>query len=102
MNKNTYDNLRAVGSFPGKLYGLPKIRKASVPVLSAIKCHNFKLAKFLVPLLTSQASTDFTISDVFTFAAEIQKRRDLNNTFMVGLDKVSLLMFLALKPSTLS
>ena len=53
IDKATYDKLRAVGSSPGKLYGLPKTHKSGVPlrpILSAVTCHNYNIAKFLVPL----------------------------------------------------
>ena len=93
IDKATYDRIRAVGSSPGKLYGLPKTHKTGVPVrpiLSAVTCHNYKLAKFLVPLLSPLASSDFTVTDVFSFAKEIQERTDLNRQFMISLDIESL------------
>jgi len=93
LDKNTYDNLRAVGSNPGKLYGLPKTHKVGVPVrpiLSAVTCHNYKLAKFLVPLLAPLASSEYTVSDVFSFTKEIQERSDFERTLMVSLDIESL------------
>jgi len=67
LDKPSYDSIRATGSLPGKLYGLPKIHKANVPlrpILSALTCHNYKLSKFLVPLLSPLTLSDFNISDV--------------------------------------
>jgi hypothetical protein len=93
IDKNTYDNLRAVGSSPGKLYGLPKTHKAGVPlrpILSAITCHNYKLAKFLVPLLTPIASSEYTVSDVFNFAKEMQQAVFSQRHLMISLDIESL------------
>ena len=44
IDKCSYNNICAVGSFPGKLYSLPKTHKTGVPVrpiLSAVNCHNY-------------------------------------------------------------
>ena len=93
IDKATYDNIRSIGSYPGKLYGLPKTHKTGVPVrpiLSAVTCHNYKLAKFLVPLLAPLAESEYTISDVFNFNKEIQERNDSYRTLMVSLDIESL------------
>ena len=93
IDKIAYENLRGIGSNPGKLYGLPKTHKAGVPVrpiMSALTCHNYKLAKFLVPLLSPLASSEYTVSDVFNFTKEIQERSDLNRTLMISLDIESL------------
>ena len=80
--------MRAVGSNPGKLYGLPKTHKIGEPmrpILSAVSCHNYNLAKFLVPLLSPIANSVYTVSDVFTFAKDIQQRVDMNKTSMISL-----------------
>ena len=93
IDKNVYDNLRAIGSSPGKLYGLPKTHKTGVPlrpILSAVTCHNYKLAKFLAPLLSPLAASEYTVSDVFSFCKEIQHRVDLNRKLMISLDIESL------------
>ena len=41
------------------------------PILSAINTPSYKLAKFLVPLLTPLTSNDYTIKDSFSFAEEV-------------------------------
>ena len=41
------------------------------PILSAINTPSYKLAKFLVPLLTPLTSNDFTIKDSVSFAEEV-------------------------------
>ena len=69
LDKKVCNDLTATGSSPGKLYGLPKTHKNGVPVrpiLSAITCHNYKLAKFLVPLLSPLAYSEYTVSDVIS------------------------------------
>lgn len=93
IDKFTYEKIRAVGSNPGKLYGLPKTHKAGVPmrpILAAMTCHNYELAKFLVPLLSPLTVSDYTIVDTFNFASEIQCRTDPQRLLMVSLDIESL------------
>ena len=93
LDKDTYNNLRAIGSSPGKLYGLPKTHKTGVPlrpILSAVTCHNYTLAKFLVSLLSPLASSDYTVSDVFSFTNEIRQRADIDRKLMISLDIESL------------
>jgi hypothetical protein len=93
VDKSVYNSIRACGSFPGKLYGLPKTHKTGVPVrpiLSAVTCHNYNLAKFLVPLLNPLTVSDNNISDTFQFADTIRKRVDLSPTLMVSFDVESL------------
>ena len=54
LSEECYTHLSPSGSKPGILYGLPKVHKHNVPIrpiLSAVGTYNFKLAKFLVPLL---------------------------------------------------
>jgi hypothetical protein len=89
LDKFTYNSIRSCGSYPGKLYGLPKTHKSGVPVrpiLSAVTCHNYKLAKYLVPLLSPLTLSDNNISDVFQFTKSIQERVDCSPTLMVSLD----------------
>src|ERR1051325_3987711 len=76
-----------------KLYGLPKTHKPGVPlrpILSAVTCHNYNLAKFLLPLLSPLSSSEYTVSDVFSFTKEIQQRVDVERKLMISLDIESL------------
>ena len=59
LSQQNYNKLRPVGSRPGILYGLCKVHKACVdncppfrPILSAIGTPTYKLAKYLVPILS--------------------------------------------------
>ena len=47
--------------------GLPPFR----PILSAIGTPTYKLAKFLVPILSDKTQNDFTVKDSFTFVDDI-------------------------------
>ena len=66
------------GSRPGILHGMAKVHKPVInwcpsllPILSAINTPSYKLAQFLVLLLTPLTSDDFTIKDSFPFAEEL-------------------------------
>ena len=63
---------------PGIMYGSCKVHKTSVgncpsfrPILSALNTLTYKLAKFLVPILTPLTTNEFTVKDSFHFAEEI-------------------------------
>ena len=71
-----YKDLTLSGSKPGIMYGLAEVQKVVTdglpifrPILSAIAATTCKLAKFLVPMLTTN---ECTIQDSFTFAKELQ------------------------------
>ena len=78
LTTNQYKKVKAIGSRPGILYGLCKVHKAIIdvcppfrPILSAIGTPSYKLAKFLVPKLSSIMFNEFTVKDSFTFTEEI-------------------------------
>ena len=72
------NQLYLCGSRPGILYGMAKVHKPVTdrcasfrPILSETNTPSYKLAKFLVPLLTPLTSNDYTIKDSFSFAEEV-------------------------------
>ena len=80
------------GSQPGILYGLSKIPKRIVgnpppppppcrPILSAINTPTYKIAHFLVPILTPVTCNQFTVKDSFKFTEEI---RTQNKQFIMS------------------
>ena len=61
---------------PGILYGLPKTHKEATPmrpILSAIGTFNYKLAKFLGPILQPIATNEHTIHSCQMFAKEVKQ-----------------------------
>ena len=75
LSTKQYKKIKAVGSKPGILYGLCKVQKTITdvcppfrPILSAIESPSYKLAKFLVPKLSSITFNEFTAKDSFAFA----------------------------------
>ena len=70
------------------MYGICKVHKDIIdncppfwPNLSAINTPTYKLAKFLVPILKSLTSNEYTIKDSFAFAAEIVEQ---DSEFFMG------------------
>ena len=62
-------------SRPGILYGSPKVCKPCIinnpnfhPILSAIRTPTYKLAKYLVPILSPVTVNEFSVHDSFSFA----------------------------------
>ena len=95
LRTEQYKKIKAVGSRPGIFYGLCKVRKAITdicppfrPILSAIGTPSYKLAKFLVPKLSSITFNEFTVKDSFAFAEEIVHQD--SKLFMGSLDVDSL------------
>ena len=95
IGKATYKNIKPVGSIPGVLCELGKVHKEaknglppSHPILSAIGTPIYKLAKLLLPFLTSLTQNVYTVRDSFHFAEEICKQDP--NLYMASLDDHSL------------
>ena len=62
--------IKAVGSRPGVLYGFCKVHKAIAdvcppfrPILTAIGTSTYKIAKFLVPIMSCLTINGFTVKD---------------------------------------
>ena len=84
------------------MYGLCKIHKDIIDncppfrlVLSAIYAPTYKLAKFLVPILKSLTSNEYTVKDWFAFAEEIVEQD--SEYFMRSLDVDSLFINIPLE-----
>ena len=78
ISEETNNNLREIGSKPGTLYGSGKVYKPLKnglppfrPILSAIGTPTYKLADFLVPVLSDITQNEFTVKDSFTFVDEV-------------------------------
>ena len=91
ISEETYNKLRPVGSKPRTLYGSAKVHKPLInglppfrPILSAIGTPTYKLAKFLVPVLSDITQNEFTVKDSFTFVDEILTQN--SDLYMASLD----------------
>ena len=93
----TYKKLYATGSGPGILFGLPKTHKANFasnhqlrPIFAAYNAASYKLAKFLVPVLSPFTTGEYTVDNSFTFCQKICSVENANQLFMTSFDKESL------------
>ena len=92
IDNDTRIKLRATGSRPGVMYGLPKLHKKGVPlrpILSSIGSPNYNSSKFLVPLLKCCINDEFMVKDSFEFCEDIANFRNDNFT-MASFDISSL------------
>ena len=93
ISESVYNNLFPQGSKPGILYGLPKVHKVNCParpIMSAIGTFNYKLAKFLVPILQPPAGNQYTVHSSFSFVNEITQLTLSHDAVMVSFDVSSL------------
>ena len=95
ISEETKRSLKPVGTRPGIRYRLCKVHKDIIdncppfwPILSAIHTPTYKLAKFLVPILKSLTSNEYTVNGSFAFAEEIVEQD--SEFFMGSLDVDSL------------
>ena len=80
ISESKYRDLSPVGSKPGILYGCSKVHKKFSgrcppfrPIISTIGTPAYKIAKFLVPLLSEFISNRFTVKDSFDFIKDIKE-----------------------------
>ena len=92
ISKDVYNDLHVSGSSFGILYGSPKVHKGPSlslrPILAAHDLPNFKLAKYLVPLLSHLTTNQYSVKNSSEFASYITKQS--SNQFLVSYDVQSL------------
>ena len=99
INELEYSKLFASGSRPGILYGLPKVHKNGCPIrpiMSAIGTFNYKLSKFMVPILAPTTTNAYSVKDSFSFVKEICNM-NVENCVMASFDVKSLFTNIPLK-----
>ena len=91
ISEETYNKLRPVGSKSETLYGSAKVHKPLIngltpfrPILAVIDAPTYKLAKFLVPVLSDITQNQFTVKDSFPFVDEILTQN--SDFYMANLD----------------
>ena len=93
IDENCASQMFTSGSQPGILYGLPKVHKDNYPlrpILSAIGTHSYKLAKFLVPLLSQITQNVYSLKDTFQFVHQITNIVNAQDYIMASFDVTSL------------
>ena len=95
ISEKEYELIYPRGSRPGILYGSPKFHKPVINncpklhlVLSTIGTLTYKLANFLVPILSPLTSIEFSVHGSFSFADEVSSF--CPDHFMASLDVESL------------
>ena len=87
----TYKTLYSTGGSYGVMYGLPKIHKEGTPIrpiLASYDTPNYKLAKFLVPLLAPLTQNNYSIRNSEHFKERILPQ--FSDLYMISLDVESL------------
>ena len=86
LPKEIADVVCLKGSRLAHLYGLPKTHKAKLsirPILSATSTYNYALAKWLDGKLKPLSVNNYTISDTFSFAKQLQELTFNENDILV-------------------
>ena len=95
ISDSDFYNLKPSGCQPGVLYGLCKVHKGSDgesppfrPILSAVNTPSYKIAKYLVPILSEFTKNNFVAKDSFDFAQKVREQNP--DLFMASFDIDSL------------
>ena len=97
ITDQVFNELRPSGCQPGVLYGLCKVHKGVTPdgksppfrpILSAINTPSYKIAKFLVPMLSELTKNKYVSKDSFEFAKNVRNQNP--ELFMASFDIDSL------------
>ena len=91
MSENDFKSICPISTSPGILYDQPKVHKTVIknipqfrPILLAINTPVYKLAKFLVAILSPLMVNDYTVINSSNFARNVIKVD--HNIFMASLD----------------
>ena len=102
ITDSVLNHLKPCGSQPGVLYGLCKVHKGSDgqsppfrPILSAINTPSYKIAKFLVLMLSELTKNKYGSKDSFEFAKNVREQNP--DLFMASYDIDSLFTNLPLE-----
>ena len=89
ISDSVYKELHVSGSTPGILYGLPKVHKVLVPlrpIFAACGTPTYKLAKFLVPLLSTLTVNEYTIKNSSEFVNSLSGLELTSDMVMASFD----------------
>ena len=93
ISDDIYSKLRATGSSPGILYGLPKIHKLDFsskfqfrPIFAAYNTPSYNISKFLVPILSKLTVNEYTVENSFKFCQDVGNLSNSDNLFMASFD----------------
>ena len=93
-HKEPLKNVKPSGTTPGKMYGLPKIHKNNhplKPVLAAYNTASYRLAQWLVSILSPFSLNDYTLRNSYDFTQQVKELNlNLDNVVLVSYDVTSL------------
>jgi hypothetical protein len=93
LSVDDYKRIAPCGSRAGVMYGLPKIHKENCPlrpIISAVGTYNYKLAKFLVEILSPLVENTYMIKDTFDFVNKVAHLNTNIDKTMLSFDVESL------------
>ncbi|CAF1678812.1 unnamed protein product, partial [Adineta ricciae] len=94
LTQGEYRYIKPVGSVPARLYGLPKVHKANVPlrpIVSCIQSYNYRIGKFLANIIKSIRTNTYSLKNNAEFLKFLVENKTLaNNNKMISFDIESL------------
>ena len=97
IDEATYKTLHATGTGSGILYGKPKVHKPDFstqyqfrPILAAYNQASYKIAKFIVPILSCLTNNQYTVKNSTEFTTKIHEIQDPGTLYMASFDVDSL------------
>ena len=94
LPENVYNKIRPRHKQPPRIYGLPKIHKADVPLRPIVSCVNtfaYDLSAYLANILsTLTGKSEYTVTNSAHFISTISNETTLDNEIMVSFDVESL------------
>ena len=100
IGEKIYNDLFVSGSQPGIMYCLPKIHKIGNPfrpIISSINSTGYKLAKFLIPMISPLTKNSYSIDNSAKFVQEITSMTFPTGFTMASFDVTSLFTNVPLK-----
>jgi len=94
LTQQEYKYIKPVGSVSARLYGLPKVHKANVPlrpIVSCIQSYNYQLGKFLANIIKPIRDSTYSLKNTNKFLEFLKQNSDLSkNSKMISFDIESL------------
>ena len=93
IDQTLASKLTTSGSFPGVMYGLPKVHKPNIPmrpILSANGTTAYNLSQYLVSLISDLTTNEFTIKNSYEFSTFVNSIENSNKYVMCSFDVESL------------
>ena len=94
LSEAVYKKIRPRHKQPPRIYGLPKIHNANVPLRPIVSCNNtfsYDLAAYLANILSPvTGNSGFTVTNSAHFVATITSEAILDHDIMVSFDADSL------------